>query len=179
MARNIKASELTGLSIYQLENRTVYSSLFMKKKGYLINDNNANEYYSYSLRLFESVFAFITVILITGDNYLLAIGAGLIIYTVITALFHAKFLKKLPVLNNFEKPKKDNYIISTAKEIGYGRLFLVIGLCILTSFIAFYSLATNQFKQLKTNLYYGVGILSAIFALINTASLIVKYRKKL
>lgn len=176
--RSLKASELTGKHIYQLKNKTVYSDGFMKDYGYLITDEQADRYHSYTLRLFESIFGFALLLFATKSNVLISFLISFLAYVVISLLFYFKFLKSLPKIENFKKEKRDGYIVSTAKEMSAGRIIAItIILIIFTAAIIYYPIG-NGYEGIFKILLFGIGIATGIFALVNLASLLYKLIKK-
>lgn len=176
--RSLKASELTGKHIYQLKNKTVYSDFFMKNYGYLITDEYADRYHSYSLRLFESIFAFALLLFVTKSNVLISFLISLTAYLIISLLFYFKFLKSLPKIENFKKEKRDGYIVSTAKEMSKARILAItIILLIFTAAIIYYPI-NNGYEGIFKVLLFGIGIATGIFAIVNLISLFYKIIKK-
>lgn len=176
--RSLKASELRGRHIYQLKNKTVYSDFFMKNHGYLITDEEADHYHSYTLRLFESIFGFAILLFVTKSNVLISFLIALAAYVVISLLFYFKFLKSLPKIENFKKEARDGYIVSTAKEMSSGRILAIsILLVVFTAAIIYYPYS-NGLEGIFKVLLIGIGIASGIFALMNFASLFYKIIKR-
>lgn len=176
--RSLKASELTGRHIYQTSNKTVYADLFTKNYGYIISDDDVDTYNSYSLRLFESILGFALLLFVTKSNIVIAFLISLLAYIVISLLFYLRFLKKLPKIENFKKEKKDNYIVSTAKEMSAARiLVLSLILILFAAAVIYYPFFNNSEKSMKIlMLCLGTGI--GIFALMNLASLLYKTIKR-
>lgn len=174
--RKLKPTELRGREIYQYKNLTLYSKFFMKNYGYQITQYDADDYYSYSLRGLESVVGFVLLLLISKRvifSLIFSLGA----YIILSLLFYFKFLRKLEKVE-FPKEKKDNYIISTAKEMTKGRILAIALLCLLFSISITYYGYTN-FKESYLILFLLFGVASGIFSLINFISLIYKIIKKL
>lgn len=176
--RSLKASELTGKNIYQLKNKTVYSDFFMKNYGYLITDEEADHYHSYSLRLFESIFAFALLLFVTKSNVLISFFISLAAYFIISLLFYFKFLRSLPRIENFKKEKKDGYIVSTAKEMSKGRILAITIILIIFTMAIIYYPINNGYEGIFRVLLFGIGIATGIFALVNLMSLLYKIIKR-
>lgn len=176
--RSLKASELTGRSIYQVKNKTVYSDIFTRNCGYIITDENADKYHSYSLRLFESIFAFAILLFVTKSNVLISFGVSFLAYVIISLLFYLKFLKTLPKVEPFKKEKKDGYVVSTAKEMSMVRIFAITILCAIFTASIFYYPIANNYEGIFKALMDLIACLSLLFTLMNLASLIYKLVKK-
>lgn len=113
-SRPVKAHDLDGMFIYHdKKNRVVYSNPFTKK-GWIINDIDARDYLQYSMRIMYAAFG-VLFGFIFFKNVLFAFIVGLIVYLVTTGFFVFKFLPRLPVIENFEKPEQEPYIIRNAK----------------------------------------------------------------
>lgn len=176
--RTYKASDITGKHIYQSNNRTIYSDYFMKDFGYVITDDEAEHYHSYSLRLFESILAFALLLFVTNSNVLLSFGISILAYVVISLLFYFKFLKKLPKIENFKKEKKDNYIVANAKDMSKARLLVLSIILVVTTICVIYYPIYNNYDGAVKILLFCIGIATGIFTLMNIASLIYKIIKK-
>lgn len=174
--RKLKPTELRGREIYQYKNMTIYSKFFMKNYGYLITQYDADDYYSYSLRGLESVVGFVLLLLIS-KRVLFSLVCALGAYIVLSLLFYLRFVRRLEKIE-FPKEKKDNYIVSTAKEMSKGRILAIALLTLLFSVsITYYGYTTYKGSYLI--LFVLFGIVAAIFSLVNFASLIYKTVKKL
>ena len=174
--RKLKPTELRGREIYQYKNITIYSKFFMKDYGYQITQYDADDYYSYSLRGLESVVGFILLLLVS-KRVVFSIICSLGAYIVLSLLFYLKFLRRLEKIS-FPKEKKDNYIVSNAKEMSKGRILAIALLCLLFSIsIIYYGYTT--YKESYLMLFILFGIVSGFFSLINFASLIYKIAKKI
>ena len=177
--RELSAAKLAGRSIYQEpeKKRTIYSNIYMKNVGYVINDENAADYYNYSLRTIESIFGAAVVTIITSKLWLgLALGAT--IHLILSLLFYCKFLKRLPKVVKFEKYKKDNYVKSMSKDITYPRLILVIILTFFTCLLVIYAKNTKDYSLQIKNLLIALHIIIALFAGLNIVTLVYKVVKK-
>jgi len=138
MAQNkepLKAEELTGLFIYHDHRKVVYKD-FLMKDGYIITNRDAEKYTRYSLRLPLAIMAACLVMLFKS-SFVLAIAAFVAVEVVMYSMFRFKFLPTLPVIENYEHPKKDNPIESQAKKVTKKRCLvficlslILIGLCI-------------------------------------------------
>lgn len=176
--RNLKASELTGKNIYQVKSRTIYSDFFMKDYGYLITNDEADHYHSYSLRLFESIFGFALLLFVTKSNVLISFLISFAAYVVITFLFYFKFLRSLPRVDNFKKEKRDNYIVSTAKEMSKLRILAITIICLIFTAAIIYYPINNGYEGIFKVLLFLIGGATAIFTLMNLAALIYKLIKR-
>ena len=176
--RNLKASELRGRNIYQLKNRTIYSDSFMKDHGYLITNYDAEKYYSYSLRGFESIFGLVLLLLISKSNFLLSFIVAIGAYVVLSILFYVKFIPSLQLVPNFKKPPRDNYIVSTAKEMSKGRLFALVIVCILFGLLCIYYPIANNYEGLFKTLLTALGIVAIVASIIHLIALVYKIVKK-
>lgn len=176
--RNIKASELRGRNIYQLKNRTIYSDIFMKDHGYLITNYDAEKYYSYSLRGFESVFGLVLLLLISKSNYLLSFTVSILAYVVLSILFYVKFIPSLQLVPNFIKPHRDNYIVTTAKEMSKGRILALSVVCSLFGLLCIFYPSANNYEGLFKTLLIALGAAALIAGIIHFVALVYKIIKK-
>ena len=177
--RNLKASELTGKNIYQIKNQTIYSTFWMKDNGYQIPNYEADKYRSYSLRGFESVFGFILLLFVNKNNIILPLAISLIAYLTLSMLFYFKFLPTLPKVEHFKKEKRDNYIVSTAKEMSLGRILVICLLCAIFSVSIFYYPILNNYEGAFRIILFIIGIASSLFTILNFLSVIYKLIKKM
>lgn len=177
--RNLKASELTGKNIYQIKNQTIYSTFWMKDYGYQIPNYEADKYRSYSLRGFESIFGFILLLFVNKNNIIFPLAISLSAYIVLTALFYFKFLPTLPKIEHFKKEKRDNYIISTAKEMSLIRIIVICIICAIFSASIIYYPIFNNYEGAFRIILFIIGIATSIFTLLNIISAIYKVIKKL
>lgn len=177
--RNLKAKELTGKNIYQIKNQTIYSNRFMKDYGYQIPDYEADKYRSYSLRGFESIFGFILLLFVVKNNILIPLTVSVLAYIVLSFFFFFKYLPTLPKVENFKKEKRDNYIVSTAKEMTAGRILVITLLCAIFSLAIIYYPINNNYEGTFRIILFILGGASSIFTIMNLISVIYKLIKKI
>lgn len=170
------ADELQGPNIYKdTKGRTVYCDRFMKK-GRVITNSYANEYYNYSLRMFGALLLATLIMMIWKNSYLLATIVGVGFYLITTLLFYFRFLRKLPETKDFIKEKRDNYIVFNAKDYTYGRLIAIIILLMLIALILYSWIQKYDAGLLR----YAMIILTALviaFTLLNIVTLFYKIIK--
>lgn len=131
------AAELQGTNIYKdNKGRTVYCDRLMKK-GRIITSSYANEYYSYSLRMYGALLIATLIMLVSKNAYLPAAIVGTSFYLISSLLFYLNFLRKLPETNDFNREKRANYIVYNAKDYTYGRLVLIVVLLTIISLMLY------------------------------------------
>ncbi|MBR0462354.1 MAG: hypothetical protein IJJ00_06555 [Erysipelotrichaceae bacterium] len=176
MANKVKPEELKGSSIYQEKRRTIYSDWFMKNKGYIISENDADKYYVYSLRFIGSLVILFFVIMFTG-NQLYGYGAGILFYAVTTLMFYFLFLPKLAVISNFNKPKKDNFINELAKKQNQQTLTVTVILSVLIGTVIIIYAHKNNFDQTAMIAYYIIAVMAYGYGVMNILAFIKKKRE--
>lgn len=176
--RNLKASELRGRNIYQLKNKTIYSDIFMKDHGYLITNYDAEKYYSYSLRGFESIFALVLLLLVTNSNFFLSFAVSITAYIVLTILFYVKFIPTLQLVPNFVKPKRDTFVVETAKDMSKGRILALSVVCASFGLLCLCYPEVNGYEGLFRTLLIALGGVALAFSVCYLIALFYKITKK-
>lgn len=123
--KQIKASELKGMNIYQdSKHGTVYYD-WLSKKGFQLTTSDVRWYN------LSQAFLPITVVIMYACNVLfkLTISAsiiiGLIAYVVMRMVYRFKFLNSLPCIENYKTPGEGNVFTNTAKNYSKARLILL------------------------------------------------------
>ncbi len=170
------ADELQGANLYKdSKGRTVYYDHFLKK-GRVITNSYANEYYNYSLRMYGALLLATLIIIVAKDSYLIASIVGVGFYLVTSLLFYFKFLKKLPETSDFNKQNKDNYIVYNAKDYSFGRLIMIIIILTIISLMLYTWIGKYETGLLR----YIIIILTALviaFTILNIVTLLYKIIK--
>ena len=174
-----KASELSGLFIYQDPKRGTVFYDILTRKGYVLTSSDVKKYVLYS-----STFSIaIAIAVLAHTLFHLPISYAVILFAFIYILseliFRFTFFYKLPVAENWTPNKKDNLVTSFAKNYSKARLIiLIVLLLILTILMPIYAKVSNL-DQLSTIGAYIVSAITAIFAIINIIALITKNKNNL
>jgi len=144
------AKKLNGLSIYHVNNQTVfYSSI--TKLAYVITSSNVQSFSTWQMRTSLSFMASCMLVFIQVNTFI-AIGVGVAAYVISTLFFYKKFLAKLPVLATFEKPKGMNFFKKMA-EIYNQRTLSTIAI-ILVMIAVFMSVSIQSGEYTGSNLLW-------------------------
>lgn len=174
--RIVKASDLSGLFIYQDPKRgTVYYDI-LSRKGFILTSSDVKTYTLYTAML---PLCMIAALLCTSFFHITYVSALLIfiaLYLLAAIAFRIFFFYKLPEAENWKPRKRDNIIVSMATNFSKARLIILIFLLLaLTVLMPAYAVIE---KLDGFNLYasYILAFLTAIGSIIAFLALIRKVK---
>ena len=162
--KQIRPSELRGGSIYQDGKRTVYSP-FYTKNGYVIATKDVQAYTTFVQSFSLSPFLFLLSYLITR-NILICVILSLIFCAITLCFFYKDFVKNATMIQNFKKPKKENFFKTQAETLDTSRIRTIILCSILLSvcFVIF-GIMRTYFIEMRY-LAYICAVLSLIYGFL-------------
>lgn len=171
--------KISGLFVYQDKlGRNIYYDIF-SKTGYLIASRDVKQFKNYNLRLTIAMIAFPVVFLFAPVKALLfASVASVLVYVVMYAMFRINLLPLLTPLPNFERPKKDNIILSTARETEASKLWIIIIMTVLIIAMIGLNLIMSEVNTAAMIVYYVVFALMGAFLFVHVAALVLKLTGK-
>lgn len=165
--------EVDGMFIYHdKRGRAIYSNPFMKS-GYIINASNTKSYNLYSSRIPFGLIAGIFVYYFTS-SFLLGLLAFVIFYGVMSFFFFTKFLPKLTEIENYEKPKKDNFLVRFAKRSSYKGIvafFIVSEIC---GSLIIINIHASSYTNIIAYANYVIGIIVMIAGIVSLYAVKIK-----
>lgn len=121
--KEIKLSDLSDPFVYYNGKNYVYCGPF-SKTGYILGKNDARSYSIYSTRYFIPLSLGIVAFFV-GLPWYVAIGASVAMQIFMEVSFRKKLLANLPVIDNFEKPNKNESIfVKVGKKYKRSELLL-------------------------------------------------------
>lgn len=137
--QDIKARDLTGHNIYQLNNgnQTIYYDSYTKT-AFIITNSAANKFSTWQLRV-PLIFFAMAIMLLAKYNLILTIGVGIAAYILSTVLFHTKFLNDQPIQTNFKLPPSKGFLRNIGSKYEMKTLifmaiaFFVMGILIIVN----------------------------------------------
>ena len=170
----LKASDLSGLSIYQDPKRgTIFYDIFTKK-GYILTSSDVRTYMIYTSMLPLCAIVAFAAGSFFSLNYAAAFIIFVVLYAAVMILFRVKFFYTLPEATNWKPVKRENLFIWVARNFTRNRLILLILMLVaLTILMPIYA---NMENATGVNLYgsYVVSAVTAIGAIICIISLVIK-----
>ena len=124
--RKLKANELSGIWIYQDPKKGTVFYDILTGKGFSLVSKDVKTYALYLACLPSAILLAYIVQLIFKTSPGITILIGFIIYLVLELLFRFFFFYKLPEVENWKRPKKDNVVVELAKKYPRGRLFILL-----------------------------------------------------
>lgn len=128
MASNNNPNAVSGISIYQDKHgRNVYYDIFTKN-GYLILDSTASKFNFYQKRIIFPIIVFALLLNYRmGDFYVDVYGAlfsALAVFAGLEYFFRFHFLRSLTVIPNFQRTKKESYLVQLSNKNDKGKLII-------------------------------------------------------
>lgn len=177
MANNNKmtTANVDGMYIYRDEKgRAIYSGPFMKNEGYIIGNSDLQKLAFYNSKSLIAVVIMIAVIIFIPDKWYAGIGLSLIVYGVLTYMFHNKFLSTLSKTTKFNKTKKNNYFQKMADTKPTWQIVTFILGCILFGVLVYINAKTNSYTGILLYTNYALAAAAIIFGLVNIYTLTLK-----
>lgn len=150
----------------------IYSDMFTKSKGYILNNSDVQKYTFYASRTLIGLTAGILVYVFL-KIFVPAIIIGLVIYVGLEIAFRTKFLSDKISIDNYTPPKRESYIKSMAKTFTIKKLAFILIIGISIAILIPINIKQNQFEGLilYANYLIFIGIIAysivVILALIN------------
>lgn len=172
--RQLKASELKGLFIYQDKNHgTVYYDI-LTGNGYIFTTSDSR-YYTLSVAFLPVavvIFYFLTQFgLSIAASLAIAIGA----YALMQIIYRVKFLYKLPCIKNYKVSKKNNVITNLSENYSIQRLAV---LTILSSLLVGATFAYISISNFEGVTLIGMIILGIITLVLFVICILALAKKK-
>lgn len=170
--RIIKASDLSGLFIYQDPKRGTVFYDILSRKGYVLTSSDVSTYSVYTAMLPLCMILSLSMVSLGWMDYGGALLMFLALMIIGEVLFRIFFFYKLPVAENWKRVKRENIILYTAKNFGIYRLLILIALlaalCLIMPFYAAYEKMSglNLYATIVITAVTGIGLLICLIALI-------------
>lgn len=169
---------ISGFFIYKnSHNQNVYYDIF-SKNAYIISKKDEKQYNIYSYRFVMSVVLGIMLVLVFNMKLWIGITAGILCYVIFSVLFRKRFLDNLPIDKKFVKTKRENLIVSLAKESSYGKLIMLLIVPIIIIVLAVINLKTGDLSDQQIIGQYVLILLAAAFAVVYGSATVLKTVKK-
>lgn len=168
------AKDVTGFSVYQNKNQTIYYDKFTKT-AYVLNNSSVMKFTNYQLRLPVSLLVGLGAFLITANVLFSLIGA-LVVFGLMEYSFRTKFLANLAINSKWVKPKSKGLIDSFARAYTTTSLKFMIFMCIMFAvmFVVNIFLSKESGAQLVVDIVF-----SAILVIVALVLFIAhNYKKK-
>ena len=128
--RQRKASELTGINIYQDPKHGTVLYDWITKRGYQLTSSDVKWYnISQSFILIGIICAYACFVLFKFD-LVPSIIIGAIVYFIVRMIYQIKFLNNLPYIENYTRPDKGNIFTNAAKTYSKQRIIVLIVLAV-------------------------------------------------
>lgn len=172
-----KAANLTSPFVYQTKNQTIYYD-WITKKGHVLTDSVMKKYAFYESKIPLSLGLGAIAYLYFQNGYAFFIAA-IAIYVGFSIPFRLLFLNKLPTIENFQRPKKENILISFARRFSYTRCLVIIILCVFLTYFCVLNLKVRELSTISTIGYILMTAASIVIAILALTVQVIKHEKKL
>ena len=172
----IKASDLSGMYIYQDPKRGTIFYDIITRKGYILTSSDVKTYTIFTAMLPLCLVLALGMLSLFPNNYVIPVICFLVMFITYQVLFRILFFYKLPVAENWHTLKRENIFISMARNFSKPRLLLLIGMLTVLSILM--PIYTKMQNLSGINLYasYIVEALTVIVDFISIIALSVKIR---
>lgn len=172
----IKASDLSGMYIYQDPKRGTIFYDIITRKGYILTSSDVKTYTIFTAMLPLCLVLALGMLSLFPNNYVIPVICFLVMFITYQVLFRALFFYKLPVAEKWHPLKRENIFISMARNFSKPRLLLLIGMLTVLSILM--PIYTKMQNLSGINLYasYIVEALTVIVDFISIIALSVKIR---
>lgn len=172
----IKASDLSGMYIYQDPKRGTIFYDIITRKGYILTSSDVKTYTIFTAMLPLCLVLALGMLSLFPNNYVIPVICFLVMFITYQVLFRVLFFYKLPVAENWHPLKRENIFISMARNFSKPRLLLLIGMLTVLSILM--PIYTKMQNLSGINLYasYIVEALTVIVDFISIIALSVKIR---
>ncbi len=174
----IKASDLSGMYIYQDPKRGTIFYDIITRKGYILTSSDVKTYTIFTAMLPLCLVLALGMLSLFPNNYVIPVICFLVMFITYQVLFRVLFFYKLPVAEKWHPLKRENIFISMARNFSKPRLLLLIGMLTVLSILM--PIYTKMQNLSGINLYasYIVEALTVIVDFISIIALSVKIRNK-
>ncbi|MBR3265388.1 MAG: hypothetical protein IKI61_05460 [Erysipelotrichaceae bacterium] len=172
----IKASDLSGMYIYQDPKRGTIFYDIITRKGYILTSSDVKTYTIFTAMLPLCLVLALGMLSLFPNNYVIPVICFLVMFITYQVLFRVLFFYKLPVAEKWHPLKRENIFISMARNFSKPRLLLLIGMLTVLSILM--PIYTKMQNLSGINLYasYIVEALTVIVDFISIIALSVKIR---
>lgn len=174
--RILKASDLSGIFIFQDAKRgTIFYDIFTRK-GYILTSSDVRTYTIYTAMFPLCIVIALFSVSLFKINYFSAFLIFVALYLLASAYFRFTFFYKLPVAERWKPAKRESIFMYFARGFSKQRLLVLIVLLLaLTILMPIYA---NMEHYEGVNLYatYVVAIVTGIMFIIVTISLFLKQK---
>ena len=171
--KNIKPSDLNGISVYHEQKRTVYSPFF-SSRGYIINENNIGEYVSYVQSYLIAIIIFLGSYIIYR-KFWISIFLSLAFMASTIFIFYRNFLSKANVIDDYRKPARDSFIQRQADSMDEKNIRTII---ICSPLLAVCILIHSYLNQYEGAMFYMMDFIAAVSLAYGVLHVFVLLRKK-
>ena len=175
--RQIKATELKGMNIYQdPKHGTIYYD-WLTKKGYQLTSSDVRWYN------LSQAFLPVMVVVMYACNVLFkltlsaSIIIGLIAYIVMRMAYRFKFLNSLPCIENYKRPGESNIFKNTAHNYSKSRLILLVVLSLALIGVTIAYIILEKPEGIAKIGMYVLTVAASVMFLFSAIALIIKERK--
>lgn len=173
-SKTFLAKDLTGFSVYQNKNQTIYYDRFTKTP-YIINNSSVMSFTNYQLRLPVSLLIGLGISLITA-NPILSLLLTIVVYAIFEYNFRTKLLANLAINTKWGKPVTKGFINKIARAYSTSSLktmaflcYMFVGIFVATAFVA---------KEQGTALIIDAVFTSILFIIATVLLIAFKKRQK-
>ena len=131
----IKASDLSGMYIYQDPKRGTIFYDIITRKGYILTSSDVKTYMIFTAMLPLCLVLALGMLSLFPNNYVIPVICFLVMFITYQVLFRVLFFYKLPVAENWHPLKRENIFISMARNFSKPRLLLLIGMLTVLSIL--------------------------------------------
>ena len=172
--RIIKASDLSGLWIYQDPKRgTIYYDI-LSRKGYILTTSDVQKYTLYTALLPLSVIVAVMFMSLFNLNYITTALIFAAVYIVGAIFFRFWFFYKLPVAEKWNRAKRESVFVYMARAYTKTRLIILIVLSLLLTITMPLYGVIEQYSGLNLYASYAAGGLAFAGMVICLVALILK-----
>ena len=170
----VKASDLSGISIFQDPKRGTVFYDYLTKRAYNITTSDVRGYVVYSSMLPLCLAAAFAMMSLFSLDYLSTLLIFLVTYLFVEILFRVLFLSKLPYIENWKPIKRDNLVVSMARK--YPKLNLIILILLFIALTILMPLYAKVINMDDFNKYasYIISVCTACGAVISVMALYTK-----
>lgn len=174
--RIIKASDLSGFSIFQDPKRGTIFYDIISRKGYILTSSDVRTYTLYTAMLPLSIVIAVLAMSMFNLTYVTTFFIFLGLYLIAFLAYRFAFFYKLPEATNWKKVKKESVFLYLAR--GYSSTRLIILICLLAALAVLMPVYALMEHYEGVNLYssYIMGGGAAIAAIAVIISLILKLK---
>ena len=151
-----------GLHVYNDERgRLIFFNIF-NKKAYCVKDQRDYKKFSvFQTRLPLSIaLGFIVIMFL--DRFWFGIGAGVLVYVMMSVYFYAKFLPGLKEVKNFNKPS-ESFMMRFVEPLSDTRIIIAIVLIFLIAILLVVNVQISDYDEITEYLNYALAGGVAIF----------------